>query len=145
MVTKHQIKVIKSLAQKKYRTQLGLFVVEGVKGINEFLNSKYKLQKIYTTKPVFNTKDALTVQISQTELRKLSGLKNPNIAVAVFYISKPPEIVTQGLVVALDDVRDPGNLGTIIRLCDWYGIAHLICNTNTVDCYNPKVVQATMG
>lgn len=145
MVTKHQIKLIKSLAQKKYRHQLGLFVVEGVKGINEFLNSDFKLQKLYTTNPIFKIPEEYIIEISENELKKISSLKTPNTALAIFYIPEAIEINTNALIIALDDVRDPGNLGTIIRLCDWYGIEDLICSSNTVDCYNPKVVQATMG
>ena len=145
MVTKHQIKLIKSLSQKKYRQQLGLFIVEGIKGIEEFLNSNYELQRLYTTKLEFTAPEELTTLISVNELKKISTLKNPNTALAIFKISEPKPIDENNLIIALDDVRDPGNLGTIIRLCDWYGITDLVCSINTVDCYNPKVVQATMG
>ena len=145
MVTKHQIKLIKSLTQKKYRQQLRLFAVEGIKGIEEFLDSDFKLQYLYTTKPIFNAPKHLIVEITDAELKKISSLKNPNIALAVFHIPKAEAIKKDELIVALDDVRDPGNLGTIVRLCDWYGVKDLVCSANTVDCYNPKVVQATMG
>lgn len=142
-ITTNQIKLIKSLQQKKYRTQHGLFVVEGIKGIQEFLRSDFELYQLLTTEPVFS--EASTTVISQKELQKVSGLKSPNVALAVFKIPKQQDINTEGLILALDDVRDPGNLGTIIRLCDWFGIKHLVCSMATVDCYNPKVVQATMG
>jgi TrmH family RNA methyltransferase len=145
MVTKHEIKLIKSLTQKKFRQQLGLFKVEGIKGVEEFLKSDFKLETLYTTKPIFDAPKNLTVEISDAELKKISSLKNPNTALAVFKIPEAEQINPKGLIVALDDMRDPGNLGTIIRLCDWYGVKHLICSTNTVDCYNSKVVQATMG
>lgn len=145
MVTKHQIKLIKSLTQKKYRQQLGLFAVEGVKGIEEFLNSDFKLQNLYTTQPIFDAPKQLVTDVSEAELKKISSLKNPNTALAVFNIPKTKDIDREELIIALDDVRDPGNLGTIIRLCDWYGVKDLVCSANTVDCYNPKVVQATMG
>ncbi|APY07911.1 RNA methyltransferase [Winogradskyella sp. J14-2] len=145
MVTKQEIKVIKSLSQKKYRQQLELFTVEGVKGIEEFLNSNIKLSKLYTTKQIFSAPKNQIIEISGNELRKISALKNPNTALAVFEIPKPVEVEDKGLIVALDDVRDPGNLGTIIRLCDWYGVKNMVCSNSTVDCYNPKVVQATMG
>ncbi len=145
MVTKHQIKLIKSLAQKKYRQQLGLFTVEGIKGIEEFLNSDFQLENLFTTKAVFDAPNSLTVEISEAELKKISSLKNPNTALAVFKIPKMVKTNHKGLRIALDAVRDPGNLGTIIRLCDWYGVQHLVCSANTVDCYNSKVVQATMG
>ncbi|MBV7269223.1 TrmH family RNA methyltransferase [Winogradskyella luteola] len=145
MVTKHQIKLIKSLAQKKYRQQFGLFTVEGIKGIEEFLNSDFQLENLFTTKAIFDAPNNLTVDISEAELKKISSLKNPNTALAVFKIPEMVKTNHKGLKIALDAVRDPGNLGTIIRLCDWYGVQHLVCSANTVDCYNSKVVQATMG
>ncbi|WP_426431315.1 TrmH family RNA methyltransferase [Winogradskyella sp. HB-48] len=145
MVTKQEIKLIKSLNQKKYRQQLGLFTVEGVKGIVEFLNSDFKLNRLYTTEQIFDAPENQTIEISKNDLDKITSLKNPNTALAVFEIPKSVEADKKGLIVVLDDVRDPGNLGTIIRLCDWYGIKDLICSPNTVDCYNSKVVQATMG
>lgn len=145
MVTKQEIKLIKSLNQKKYRQQLGLFIVEGIKGIEEFLNSDFKLHRLYTTKQIFEASKNETTEISENELKKITFLKNPNTALAIFEIPKPVKVDNRGLIVALDDVRDPGNLGTIIRLCDWYGVKDLVCSLNTVDCYNSKVVQATMG
>ncbi|NRD23208.1 RNA methyltransferase [Winogradskyella litoriviva] len=145
MVTKHQIKLIKSLSLKKNRQQNGLFIVEGIKGISEFLNSHYILNKLYTTKSIFEAPEELICNISEAELKRISSLKNPNTALAIFEIPENKSEQQVGLIVALDDVRDPGNLGTIIRLCDWYGIKNLVCSKNTVDCYNTKVVQATMG
>ena len=145
MVTKQEIKLIKSLNQKKYRQQSGLFTVEGIKGITEFLDSDFKLHKLYTTKQIFSAPQNQIVEVSENELRKISALKNPNTALAVFEVPKSESIDLDGLIIALDDVRDPGNLGTIIRLCDWYGVKDLVCSLNTVDCYNSKVVQATMG
>ncbi|MBF8148482.1 RNA methyltransferase [Winogradskyella sp. F6397] len=145
MLSKNQIKLIKSLSQKKARQQNGWFIVEGIKGISEFLKSDYILKNLYTTKPIFDAPQDLISEISELELKKISGLKNPNTALAIFEIPQQTAVQNTGLIVALDDVRDPGNLGTIIRLCDWYGIKSLVCSLNTVDCYNPKVVQATMG
>lgn len=142
---KNQIKLIKSLGQKKGRQQERLFVVEGIKGISEFLKSDYKLKNLFTTKPIFEAPNNLVTEISETELKKISSLKNPNTALAIFEIPESKITQQNGLIIALDDVRDPGNLGTIIRLCDWYGVKDLICSLNTVDCYNSKVVQATMG
>ena len=145
MVSKHRLKVIKSLAQKKYRIQHGLFTVEGIKGITEFINSNVQLHHIYSTTDAFEvSKDKLSI-ISESDLKKMSQLKTPNTALGVFSIPKPKSIDSTELLVALDDVRDPGNLGTIIRLCDWFGIQDLLCSKTTVDCYNPKVIQATMG
>jgi TrmH family RNA methyltransferase len=145
MVTKHQIKLINSLAQKKFRQQYNLFVVEGIKGINEFLNSSFETYALFTTQLIFDSPKEKTFEITEKELKKISSLKSPNVALAIFKIPKPSKPNRTGLVIALDDVRDPGNLGTIIRLCDWYGVSDLICSSTTVDCYNPKVVQATMG
>ena len=145
MLSKSQIKLITSLGQKKFRLQHHLFFAEGVKTINELLHSKFKLYQLYTTTSDFNVSDVMQTKITPNELKKISVLKTPNTALAVFEIPKEQSVDFSQLVVALDNVRDPGNLGTIIRLCDWFGVKDLICNTETVDCYNPKVVQATMG
>ena len=145
MLSKSQIKLITSLKQKKYRIQHQLFVVEGKKTINELLNSQFQLEHLYTTTSDFEVSDVLQTEITANELKKISFLKTPNTALALFKMPKQQELNFEGLVVALDDVRDPGNLGTIIRLCDWFGIKHLLCSNATVDCFNPKVIQATMG
>ena len=146
MVSKNQIKLITSLQQKKYRKQEQLFFAEGVKVVQELLNSNFELQDLFTTKQDFLTVPKNKVHaISEPELKKISALTTPNTCLAVFKIPKVKEMVEKGLIVALDDVRDPGNLGTIIRLCDWFGIETLFCSEESVDIYNPKVVQATMG
>lgn len=146
MVSKSQIKLITSLAQKKYRQQHGLFVVEGIKGVSEFLASNLKLHSIYSTGDYFEDVPAdLCMHLTDNELKKVSFLKTPQKALAIFHIPESGSVDPSGLQLALDDVRDPGNLGTIIRLCDWFGVKQLICSPQTVDCYNPKVVQATMG
>lgn len=145
MLSKNQIKLIKSLAQKKFREQHGLFTVEGVKGISEFLNSNIKCHHIYSTDPNFNVETNTMTVISETNLKRISQLKSPNTALGVFEVPVSRDIDYLGLIIALDAVRDPGNLGTIIRLCDWFGVQDLVCSKTTVDCYNPKVVQASMG
>ena len=146
MVSKNQIKLITSLQQKKYRKQEQLFFAEGVKVVQELLNSNFELQDLFTTKQDFLTVPKNKVHaISEAELKKISALTTPNTCLAVFKIPKAKQMVEKGLIVALDDVRDPGNLGTIIRLCDWFGIETLFCSEESVDIYNPKVVQATMG
>lgn len=144
MLSKNQIKLITSLKQKKFRQQHGFFVAEGIKTINELLQSPLKLHELFTTES-FNINAAKVTIISEKELKRISFLKTPNTALAVFEIPQPKPIKSDGLIVALDAVSDPGNLGTIIRLCDWFGIKDLVCSTDTVDCFNPKVVQATMG
>lgn len=145
MVSKSQIKLITSLEQKKARTKNRLFIVEGIKGISEILASDYELDSLFTTEEIFDVPDSKTNLIKEADLKKISRLKTPQTAVALFKI---PDITTpdlNGLIIALDGVRDPGNLGTIIRLCDWFGVKTLLCSKDTVDCYNPKVVQASMG
>lgn len=142
MLSKNQIKNITKLQQKKYRLEDGLFIAEGVKVINEFLNSTLELVDLFTTQSFNASKETI---ITAQELKKISALKTPNTALAIFKIPELTLIDNSGLIVALDNVRDPGNLGTIIRLCDWFGVKQLLCSKATVDCYNPKVVQATMG
>lgn len=144
MISKNQIKLITSLKQKKYRLEHQLFVVEGVKTIKELLKSDLILHTLYTTE-TFNIDTINEVLISALDLKRISFLTTPNTALAVFRIPEFKDIDTSGLIVALDDIRDPGNLGTIIRLCDWFGVKELLCSKATVDCFNPKVIQATMG
>ena len=144
MVTKNQIKLISSLQQKKYRKQHGLFFVEGQKVIQELLDSNFVLEELFVTEAIFEEIPSRNT-ISENDLKKISALANPNNSLAVFRIPNQEQAVFDGLILALDSVRDPGNLGTIIRLCDWFGIKHLICSEDTVDVYNPKVLQATMG
>ncbi|MCH4821728.1 RNA methyltransferase [Gramella lutea] len=145
MLSKSQIKLIKSLTQKKFRNTHELFVVEGIKGIGEFLNSEIELVTLYTTGESFEVDPEKVVEIDEKELKKISSLKTPQKALAIFEIPANKEVKLNDLVVALDGIRDPGNLGTIIRLCDWFGVEELICSSDTVDCFNPKVIQATMG
>lgn len=146
MLSKNQIKLITSLQQKKYRKQHQLFFAEGVKVIEELLRSKYELQTLYVTEPLdFKVSTDKIYTISPAELKKISALTTPNNCLAVFKTPTEHFSLKEGLIVALDDVRDPGNLGTIIRLCDWFGVEQLVCSSETVDIYNPKVVQATMG
>lgn len=146
MLSKNQIKLISSLHQKKHRQANQLFFAEGVKVIQELVKSNFELEHLYTTKEDFNniTQNKRSV-ITENELNKISALSTPNTCLAVFKIPLESKIIESGLVLALDSIRDPGNLGTILRLCDWFGIQQLICSKETVDIYNPKVVQATMG
>jgi TrmH family RNA methyltransferase len=145
MVAKSELKFVKSLQQKKCRSESGLFVVEGVKSVNELLDSPLKLHSLYATDPTLVRPNVATIGVSQAELSRMSGLKTPNALLAVFEMPEANPVDYSGWVLALDQVRDPGNLGTIIRLCDWFDIRHLVCAHGTVDCYNPKVLQATMG
>lgn len=146
MLSKNQIKLITSLQQKKYRQTHQLFIAEGVKVIQELLESNFVLEHLYITSPLFKTvamnKKTL---ISEDELKKLTSLSTANNCLAVFKIPIDQPSQTNAIIIALDDIRDPGNLGAIIRLCDWFGITQIVCSNETVDVYNPKVVQATMG
>ncbi|RBN49198.1 TrmH family RNA methyltransferase [Flavobacterium psychrolimnae] len=146
MVSKNQIKLITSLQQKKYRIANKLFFAEGVKGIQELLDSDFELDHLYTTQNDFDevSKDKKTI-ISENDLKKITALATPNSCLAVFKMPTEKPVLETGLIVALDSIRDPGNLGTILRLCDWFGIQQVLCSKETVDVYNPKVVQATMG
>ena len=146
MLSKNQQKIIQKLQQKKYRNELGLFVVEGKKGILEFVQAGFKVEAIFATSLFSEQLNKLPLTlISKEELSKISTLKNPDEGVAIFHQPKRKGILQEGIILALDNIQDPGNLGTLIRLCDWFGIETLLCSEQTVDCYNPKVVQASMG
>ena len=146
MLSKNQVKLIQKLHHKKYRNELNLFIVEGKKSINEFLQAGYTPQLLIATEAfTASVPQHLITSVSKDELRKVSTLQNPDEGLAVFEQPKHKGILQEGVIVALDNVQDPGNLGTIIRLCDWFGVETLLCNTQTVDCYNSKVVQASMG
>ncbi len=146
MVSKNQIKLITSLQQKKYRVEHQLFIAEGVKVIQELLVSNIVLEHLFVTEAIFE-KINLTQKtlINEVDMKRISALTSPSSCLAIFKIPKASKIEEKGLIVALDDIRDPGNLGTIIRLCDWFGVKQLVCSNATVDVFNPKVIQATMG
>lgn len=136
MVSKAQIKQVRSLQQKKFRDELGLFVAEGDKCVEE-LQKAFELVNLYREGE----------NADRTSIEQMSGLRTPQGTIGIF--RKRPEDTflpsTDGLVLALDGIQDPGNLGTIIRTCDWFGVHDILCSRDTADCYNPKVVQATMG
>ncbi|MGI4751294.1 MAG: TrmH family RNA methyltransferase [Janthinobacterium lividum] len=155
MVSKSQISFLKALQQKKHRKEHGLFLVEGLKSVTDFLQSNF-----YTIKTVYHTPQSeskmLKVsgnikfqEVSASELEKISSLNTPQEVIALVEIPNQLKINLQDLAgkftLMLDNVQDPGNLGTIIRTADWFGISQIICSEDTVDVYNPKVVQATMG
>ena len=136
-VSKSDIKFVRSLQQKKYRDESGCFVAEGEKCVGELMGH-------FAVRMLFRVEDVTAVQLEQ-----LSSLRSPNGPVAVFYQRREPlpvpADVSDKLVLVLDGIQDPGNLGTIIRTADWFGVRHVICSADTADCYNPKVVQSTMG
>ncbi len=145
-ISKNQLKIITSLSQKKYRQKHKLFIAEGVKVVSELLNSTFEIDTLFATDD-YQTKHSSgkIIRISDKDLQKISNLKSPNKVVGLFKIPEEKSPQSKGLIVALDAVNDPGNLGTIIRLCDWFGVSQLVCSKDTVDCYNQKVVQASMG
>ena len=155
MLSKNKIKFINSLKKKKDRNETGLFIAEGVKVVNEILASGFRVPLLCATpqwtettayKSQANIKELIT--ITQEELRRISGQSNPNQVLAV--VEQPAQEIDEekmlnALSLVLDNINDPGNLGTIIRIADWFGISNLICSHDTVDIYNPKVIQSTMG
>ena len=143
MVSKNQLKFIKSLNQKKNRIKHNMIVVEGLKTIREFINSDFQLVKLFSIleKKINNIKPEL---LNESELKSISNQKSPDGFLAIFNIADK-SIQDQNLYIVLDQISDPGNLGTIIRTCEWFGIDQIICSENSVDCYNPKVVQSSMG
>lgn len=145
MLSKQQIKDINRLKQKKYRYQEGLFIVEGIKSIKEFLKSDHRLYRLYSTVDLFSTKDENFEIISEKDLARITSFKNPQVALGIFHIQDGSVPKPSGLSLVLSDINDPGNLGTLVRLSDWFGIRNIYCSENTVDRYNPKVVQASMG
>lgn len=144
LLTNNHKKLIRSLQQKKQRVKNACFVAESPKVIREFIQAGFSLQQLFSTDgSLFPEEDV--IRVSDKELKTISYLTTPNTCLAIFAIPTGKNLPNSKLQVALDAVRDPGNLGTIIRLCDWFGVSQLLCATDTVDCYNPKVVQASMG
>lgn len=154
-LSKNNIKYIQSLKNKKDREEYGVFVAEGDKMVSELLLTMRCRMLVATSDFVKSAKESLPnsrvdewIEVSKKELQRVSFLKNPQQVLAVFY---QPEYnyelssLKDQLCLALDGIQDPGNMGTIIRLADWYGIEHIFCSVDTVDVFNPKVVQATMG
>lgn len=146
MLTAHTIKILQSLDKKKFRQKYNLFLVEGNKTILELPDSNFKIKEIFSTNPKnIVCRDVEVTQISENELKKISFLRNPKDSVAVCEIPEGSKFEDKDFQFVLDGIQDPGNLGTIIRLADWFGIEQIICSEDTVDFYNPKVIQATMG
>ncbi len=152
MLTKAQLKLIKSLEQRKFRKESGLFVAEGWKTIGDLIACGLECKLFIATKEWLGThsidKKIAVTEVSEEELKRASFLRNPQGTLALFVQPQDApssETPIKELCLALDNVQDPGNLGTIIRIADWFGIEHIYCSTNTADAYNPKTVQATMG
>ena len=144
MITRAEILDIKALATKQGREDLGAFIAEGEKLVGEIRNSSLRIRRILQTKPVFAEGEL----ISEKEMERISQLKSANSVLAIVELPKHKLSLanpTKNLVLCLDRIQNPGNLGTIIRLADWFGISDIVCSEDTADCFNPKVVQATMG
>ena len=144
MITKAEIQSIKALADKRGRVEQGAFIAEGEKLVAELRASDLVVRKVYATKPLFSDAEV----IAERDMERISQLKSSNSTLAVveiphYDLSKADP--KRNLVLALDRVQNPGNLGTIIRLADWFGITDIVCSADSADCFNPKVIQATMG
>lgn len=152
MISKQQVKFVKSLKLKKYRNKAALFLVEGAKNVSELLSSDYEIQRLFVTEkflvefPHHMISKNDYVVCNEKNLVDLGTFKSNEYALAIAKIrSLPMDISNDKLVLALDDVSDPGNLGTIIRIADWYGIKSIIASLESADFYNPKVINASMG
>jgi len=154
MLSKSQINLLKSLQHKKERKENGLFLVEGYKSVVEFINSTYQIEAVYYNASfdpkVLNLSQEIKLyEVSVTDIQKFSSLKTPQtvaalVKIPVFVMPHNTQL-KQRFTIVLDGVQDPGNLGTIIRTADWFNISQIICSDDTVDAFNPKVVQASMG
>lgn len=145
-MTRSEIQLVRSLSDKRGRSEHGLFVAEGAKLIGELRRSDLRIRRIFATEGLFEGPEIECV--TEKEMERLSLLKTPSNSLALVEIPRyrlDAAHVGQRLTLALDDVQNPGNLGTIIRLADWFGIGEILCSPATADCFNPKVVQATMG
>ena len=154
MLSKARIKIIQSLHLKKYRNELKLFVVEGKKQVAELLTSNYQISCLIATHnwamqhAQYITNNTELITVSDDELKKVSLLQAPQGVLALVQmpdINYLPELLTNNFTIVLDGIQDPGNLGTIVRIADWYGIKNIVCSLDCVDIYNPKTIQATMG
>jgi len=155
MISATQIKFIKSLHQKKSRIESKMFIAEGVKVVNDLILQGFNVKEIYATasyihkyKSLISEKPFMIYEISDTQLERISTLSTPNEVVAICGMGAPditPDDLKNKWCIVLDGINDPGNLGTIIRTAHWFGIDTIICSQNSVDIYNPKTVQSTMG
>jgi len=152
MLTRNQIQFVNSLKLKKHRDRHKLFVAEGVKIVTELVHSKIKVNQIYYLKDyrskLIPSETIEYIEVTQNELERISSVVTPNEVLAVCEIpicNFEPDVFKNKLTLVLDDMQDPGNLGTIIRIADWFGIRNIICSKETADAYNSKVVQSTMG
>ena len=142
MVSKNQRKQILQLKQKKYRLATGLFVAEGEKVVEELLSASWTCVSLFSIAPHFHPQSEL---VTVSEMKGITHFKSPSPVLGVFKLPLSKKIIEENVTIAVDGINDPGNLGTIIRLCDWFGLSQLLCSKTSVDCFNPKVIQASMG
>jgi TrmH family RNA methyltransferase len=152
MLAKSKVKYIQTLGQKKFREQTGYFIAEGPRLVDEMIKAQgVELIEIYAVKEWLKAKSSTIkkidiTEVSELELEKISQLKTPNQVLAVARQLPPAVLKANGhLTLVLDTIQDPGNLGTIIRIADWFGVEQIVCSADTADIYSPKVVQSTMG
>lgn len=143
MISKNQVKMIKQLELKKFRRREGLFVAEGPKVVGDLMR-RWQPISMFATEEYAGPQGVDVQRISEEELRRISFLQHPQQVLAIFPLPTSTHHSTP-LTLALDGIQDPGNLGTIIRIADWFGIDEIVCSEDTVDAWSPKVVQATMG
>ena len=142
MLSNKQKKYVNALKLKKHRIEQAAFVVEGEKMVKELLNSNVEVTHVFGTESIDTPH---FIAVTEKELAAISSLKTPHKFLAVARQNTAPSIAVDHFTIALDNIQDPGNLGTIIRIADWFGIKHIVCSLNSVDVFNPKVIQATMG
>lgn len=148
MISKNQIKYVHQLELKKFRKQEGLFIAEGHKVVGDLLKAGFTPRQLFATFDwLASNQMAAAIEVTPDELTRLSLLQHPQQVLALFPIPETSAISpdSSALSLLLDNVQDPGNLGTIIRIADWFGISTIYCSEGTVDAWNPKVIQATMG
>ncbi|MBV9962503.1 MAG: RNA methyltransferase [Parafilimonas sp.] len=149
MLSRNEVKYIQTLRHKKNRDEENVFVAEGVKIAGELLQSGFNIQKIYAVKSWIDQHPGLknVVEVSENELKRISNFETPNKIVAIVEKNRSVQIpsLKGKITLMLDGIQDPGNLGTIIRTADWFGIENIIASNDTADLYNPKVIQSTMG
>lgn len=144
MLTSKQIKFIKSLTLKKNRILHKCFIVEGEKMISDLLKSSFEILDLYASDKWGNS-EVDYIKLSSKQLQRISQFKNANKVIAIVKIPEKNILEDTGVTLVLDQIQDPGNFGTIIRICDWFGVKQIICSNDTVDMYNSKVVQSSMG
>lgn len=150
MLTRAIVKQIQQLKHKRYRDEYGLFCAEGVKSIYEGLKSNIQLIYCFATdesliESLNKAHGVLAERVSASDMKKMSHFNTPSAVLAVFEKPKPQPLPEKEWIIALDDIQDPGNMGTLMRTLDWFGFKHVLCSLHTVDCYNEKVVQSSMG